>query len=89
MADKPKYALVGSFLTQQEIEVALTMWNRSKRNFARRIHDQFILPNINRIDAALGQKNDPMFLAFLVEYAFTNAAILLGDDVGNTGNDPA
>jgi hypothetical protein len=43
------------------------MWNESKRNYARRLHDALLLPNIERINKALGQEKDPMYLAYVVE----------------------
>lgn len=50
------------FLTREEIEEA------RKLQVAREIRNKIIDPNIQRINRALGQKNDPMYLAYMVEY---------------------
>lgn len=36
---------------------------------AKEICDRVILPNINEINERLGQENEPMYLAYVVEYA--------------------
>jgi hypothetical protein len=61
------YIRLGDFLTQSEMELAVKMWNESKRGYARRLHDTILLPNIARINQSLGQENDPMYLAYVVE----------------------
>ena len=50
------------FLTHEELEEA------RKLQVAREIRNKIIDPNIERINRALGQKNDPMYLAYMVEY---------------------
>ena len=35
----------------------------------KRIRDEIIKPNIDRINKALGQENDPDYLAYAVEYS--------------------
>jgi len=61
------YIRLGDFLTDKELELAVRMWNESRRNYARRLHDALLLPNIDRINQSLGQENDPMYLAYVVE----------------------
>jgi len=53
---------ITDFLTEREIKQAQEL------KTARRIHDEIIKPSINRINKDLGQKNDPMYLAYVVEY---------------------
>jgi hypothetical protein len=53
------------FLTPAEIEEARKM--KSASEIKRKIID----PNLRRINAALGQQNDPMYLAYMVEYVLT------------------
>jgi len=53
------------FLTATEIKKAI------KLKHAKEICKQITQPNIERINESLGQENDPMYLAFAVEYALT------------------
>jgi hypothetical protein len=53
------------FLTPAEIEEARKL--KSASEIKRRIID----PNLRRINAALGQQNDAMYLAYMVEYALS------------------
>lgn len=58
-----KYTTLSHLLTDREIRQAI------KLEHARDICEKIIKPNIERIDRDTGQKNDPMYLAYLVEYA--------------------
>lgn len=60
-----KQVSIGDFLTDREINLAIRL------KTARAICDEIIKPNIQRINRALGQENDPMYLAYAVEYAVT------------------
>lgn len=60
-----KHITIADFLTDREIRLALKLGN------ARDICEQIIKPSIARIDRDLGQKNDPMYLAYAVEYALS------------------
>lgn len=51
------------FLTEEEIAKAIRLRN------AASIKRYIIEPNIKRINETLGQENDPMYLAYAVEYA--------------------
>jgi hypothetical protein len=65
-----KKITITEFLTQEEIEACWLLY-RTRSNshgFARRVHDTIILPNMERINKALGQENDAMYLAYAVEY---------------------
>lgn len=53
------------FLTPAEIEEARKL--KSASEIKRKIID----PNLRRINAALGQQNDAMYLAYMVEYALS------------------
>ncbi len=53
---------VTAFLTGEEIEHAKAL------RHAKLICDEIIQPNIDRINKALGQRNDPMYLAYGVEH---------------------
>lgn len=59
-----KVALL-DFLTPAEIEQARKL--KSASEIKRKIVD----PNLRRINAALGQQNDPMYLAYMIEYVLT------------------
>lgn len=41
------------FLTMAEIDLALSMWNFSRQSYARRVCDQIIRPNLERISTPL------------------------------------
>jgi hypothetical protein len=42
---------------------AYVEWNESQVDYTKRVHDAITLPQINRINTALGRENDPMYLA--------------------------
>lgn len=63
-----KTVTMQDFLTTDEIKYALELWQSNSRGFASRVHDQIIKPNLARINKALGQENDPMYLAYAMEY---------------------
>ena len=58
---------LGEFLTESEMALALSLGK------AKEIAQQIIKPNIERINKALGQQNDPMYLAYAVEYVIGQA----------------
>ena len=68
---------VREFLTDDEIRQALilyaTMKAQNHSGFAKRFSEQVIAPNIKRINAALGQENDPLYLAYAIESALEEA----------------
>jgi len=57
------------FLTETDIQRCIELTS------AQDICAHVIAPNIDRINATLGQKNDPMFLAYAVLYAKTQSKI--------------
>lgn len=59
------------FLTDVEIRKAMDLYQQDRDNFHRRCLEEIIKPNMDRINAALGQENDPGFLAYAVEYVMT------------------
>jgi len=63
------------FLTEAEIEQALVLWRelRGTGRFAAEVERQIVAPNLARIDRALGQANNARYLAYLIEYVFTEA----------------
>lgn len=66
--DKMKKITIQDFLTDDEIKLAI------KLGKAKEIAEQITKPNMERIDRALGQKNDPMYLAYAIEYAISQGA---------------
>jgi hypothetical protein len=57
------------FLTEEEIARAIELYQIcAAGSFARAVDAQIITPNIDRINAALGQENDPRYLAYAVDY---------------------
>lgn len=54
---------LGEFLTDSELRQIETMKDR------RRVRDEIIKPNIDRINKVLGQENDADYLSLAIEYA--------------------
>jgi hypothetical protein len=69
-----KTVTLADFLTDAEIEHAVRLYNSPMVGVSTHLIDeQIITPNIERINKALGQENDPRYLAYMVEYAITKA----------------
>ena len=69
-----RHVRLTDFLTDKEIKQAVRMWNESQADYAKRVHDAITLPQINRINTALGQENDPMYLAYMLEYVMNQSS---------------
>ena len=68
------------FLTEDEIQTVLDLWKGWSRyshpigkSYAKTVCEEVIRPNLERINKALGQENDPMYLAYAVEFVMRNA----------------
>jgi len=65
-----KTLTIGSILTQKEMKEALKLHKKAEtHNFAERCAAEIIRPVIDRINKYTGQENDPLYLAYCVEYA--------------------
>lgn len=63
---------LGDILTQTEWERAQVLYRDLKdTGFARQVATELIEPNIERINRKTGQQNDPLYLAYLVEYVLS------------------
>lgn len=62
-----KKLVITDFLTKAQIKQAM------RYETAREICEHVITPNINEINMKLCQVNDPMFLAYAVEYILSQA----------------
>lgn len=60
---------IGDFLTDEEIAAAIRLYRASPASFHGQCRDRIIKPNLDRINAALGQENDPDYLTYCVEFA--------------------
>jgi hypothetical protein len=70
-----KQMSIDQFLTRAEIEQAWEMYRtNTSSSFASRVATYIITPNMERINAALGQENNAMYLAYCVEYTFNQIA---------------
>lgn len=58
------------FLEMEEINRAWEIWINDRANFHRRVRDEIITPNMDRINKALGQDNSSDYLAYAVEFVF-------------------
>jgi heme oxygenase len=63
---------IDQFLTRAEIDRAAALYKElaATGTFASTVDAEIITPNIERINKALGQENDPRYLAYAVEYVF-------------------
>lgn len=69
-----KQARISDFLNQNEIEAAIKLYKSAPPGtFAKECSAKIIEPNLTRINSSLGQENDPLYLAYMVE-----CAIMLG-----------
>lgn len=60
-----KQVQIKDFLTEEQLLKAAHLGK------AKQICEQIIKPNIEAINKKLGQENDPMYLAYAVEYIVT------------------
>lgn len=66
----PKALPIGQILTQEEMKEALNLYEKAENNrFAERCAAEIIRPVIDRINRDSGQENDPVYLAYCIEYA--------------------
>lgn len=70
-AQNVKTFTINQILTEAEIVKAVEIYNSCEHGvgFARRCSDEIIKPVIGRINAALGQENDPDYIAYAVMFA--------------------
>ena len=68
-----KQVVITDFLTEDEIALALQLFNDPNRTkpYSEVVCEQITRPNLSRINRALGQDNDPKYLAYMVEYVMT------------------
>lgn len=64
-----KYTTLDAFLTDEQIQRAWELYEqlRDSGDYARRVREEIIIPNIGIINIKLGQQNDPGYLAYMVE----------------------
>lgn len=65
-----KSITIDQILTAKEIAQAQRLYRTlgGTRHFARAVKEKLIEPNMERINKALGQENDPMYLAYCIEH---------------------
>jgi hypothetical protein len=67
-----KTANITDFLTPAEIDQAIAIYRTAQPGtFNRLLTEQIIAPNMERINKALGQENDPRYLAYAVEFVLS------------------
>lgn len=71
-----KQITLPDFLTKEQIEKAHELYvaKAGTPGFAQAVKEILIEPNIEEINRKLGQENDPMYLAYAVEYVFSQTA---------------
>lgn len=75
ISDKSHTTSAKDFLTDAEIKKAIKLYRIANGSFHQRCMDEIIKPVITRINKALGQENDPGYLAYAVEYLCMKAGI--------------
>jgi hypothetical protein len=68
ITDKSHTTSAKDFLTDAEIKKAIKLYRIANGSFHQRCMDEIIKPVITRINKALGQENDPRWLAYAVEF---------------------
>lgn len=63
--DPKRTVTITDFLTERQIQEAI------KLKDAKRICKDIIEPNLDTINRKLGQENNPMYLAYVVEYVIS------------------
>jgi hypothetical protein len=68
-----RHVSITQFLTLAEIEQAAALYKAHARTgkFAATVDAEIITPNIERINKALGQENNPRYLAYAVEFVLS------------------
>ena len=65
-----KEVTINQFLTHEQIARCVKLYAQlaDTGKFARTVAEEVIKPNLAEINRKLGQENDPMYLAYAVEY---------------------
>lgn len=61
------------FLTPEQIKRAIKIWNNDRTRFHQRVLDEIITPAMPEINRKLKQENVPGYIAYLVEYIFSQS----------------
>lgn len=71
---------INEFLTDDEIEQAIQLYKTlvGTGKFASTLASTVIRPNIERINKVTGQENEPMYLAYMVEYVIGEVVRIAG-----------
>jgi hypothetical protein len=76
---------ITDILTEEQIKAAHDLYvaKAGKPGFAAALKDLLIEPNIEAINAKLGQENDPAYLAYVVEHVFQLAVEVATDPLSH------
>jgi hypothetical protein len=67
---------IAEFLKNDEVQRAAQLYKVAEPGtFARRCAAEIIEPQMARINATLGQENDALYLAYMVEYTLMKAGV--------------
>ncbi len=58
---------IREFLTADEVDKAVKLYTYHRPAFHKRCREEIIKPVIDRINADLGQENDPDYLVYAIE----------------------
>lgn len=61
------------FLTPDQIKRAIKIWSTDRSSFHRRVLDEIVTPAMPEINRKLKQENVPGYIAYLIEYVFTES----------------
>jgi hypothetical protein len=63
-----KYITIADILTAAEIDLCIAQYKKDPLGFTLWCRQNVICPNIERINAELGQQNSAHYLAYLITY---------------------
>lgn len=66
-----KITSIGEFLTVAQIKTAQTIWKKDRSNFHKRVLAEVVEPHMKEINRKLGQENNAGFIAYAIEYIFS------------------
>jgi hypothetical protein len=66
-----KQVTMREFLTSEEVDKAVSLYTYHRPAFHNRCRDEIIKPVMDRINADLGQENDPDYLVYAIEYVLS------------------
>lgn len=68
-----KNVALGDLFTDVQIDRALVIWRTDREHFHARVLSEVVEPAMAQINANTGQENDASYMAYMLEYVFSQA----------------